>query len=63
MQNITKQTHKLKTRVQNKKCSFSYLSPHLILHCLDAKKVIKPKKHAKHLIHAQSFKINSKKVV
>ena len=25
--------------------------------------VIKPKKHAKHLIHAQSFKINSKKVV
>ena len=62
MQNVTNQTYKLKTDSQNKKLSFSYFS-NLTLHCLDAKKVNKPKKHAKHLIHAQSYKMNSKKVV
>ena len=45
-----------------KNFSFSYFS-NLTLHCLDAKKVNKPKKHAKHLILAQSFKMSSKKVL
>ena len=62
MWNVTNQTYKLKTHSQNKKLSSSYFS-NLTLHCLDTKKVNKPKKHGKQLIHAQSFKMNSKKVV
>ena len=58
---MTNQTYKLKTDSQNKKFSFSYFS-NLTLYCLDAKKTKQTKKHAKHLIHAQSFKKNSKKV-